>query len=140
MVQSETATRRDTATATLSPVFSANGQLPGAATATIDDADAPTVVLSSETLRWKELTYKGRTFVFNREMIIRVTQEEGGWSFAEDEIRLLGFGHTRAEAEFTFCLDFAAQWYDLACEEDERLTKGAIKVKRALLALVESQR
>jgi hypothetical protein len=41
MVQSETAARRDTATATLPPVFSANGQLPGAATVALDDADAP---------------------------------------------------------------------------------------------------
>jgi hypothetical protein len=110
-------------------------------TATIDGEEAPAVILSSETLRWPELTYKGRTFAFNRDLVIHVTQEEGGWSFAEDEIRLLGFGHTRAEAEFTFCLDFAAQWYDLACEEDDsKLTLGAIKVKRALLALVKSQR
>jgi hypothetical protein len=141
MAQPETAARRDTATATLPPVFSANGQLPGTAAPTLDNADAPAVVLSSETLRWKELTYKGRTFVFNREITIRVLEEDGGWAYESDDPELMGFGHTRAEAEYTFCLDFAIQWDDLACEEDDsKLSRGAREVKRGLLALVEARR
>ncbi|MDR2560640.1 MAG: hypothetical protein LBC63_02570 [Holophagales bacterium] len=95
----------------------------------------------SETLTWPELTYKDRTFVFSRELVIRVTQEEGGCSFAADELGLLGFGHTRSEAEQSFCLDFAIQWDDLVCEEDEKkLSKDAIELKRALLGLVKLQR
>jgi hypothetical protein len=140
MVQSETAARRDTATATLPPVFSANGQLPGAAAVALDNADAPAVVLSSETLRWKELTYKDRTFVFNREMIIRVLEEDGGWAYESDDPDLMGFGHTRAEAEHSFCFDFTAQWDGLACEEDDgKLSRGAREVKRDLLALVKAR-
>jgi hypothetical protein len=110
-------------------------------TATIDGEEAPAVIISRETLRWPEITYKGRTFVFNRDLVIRVVQEEGGWSFAEDEFGLLGFGHTRSEAEHSFCLDFAIQWDDLACEEDEKkLSKDAIELKHALLGLVKAQR
>jgi hypothetical protein len=45
-----------------------------------------------------------------------------------------------AEAEYIFCLGFAAQRDDLACEEDGKLTQGAIEVKRDLLALVKAQR
>jgi len=92
----------------------------------------------SETLKWGELTYLDRTFVFNRELVIRVLKEDGGWAFESDDPELMGFGHTRSEAELTFCLDFAAQWDDLACEEDDKLTQGAKKVKRDLLALVKS--
>jgi hypothetical protein len=143
MGHAETATRRDTATGTLPPAFSPNGwiaeTLPGPATATLDDAEAPAAILSSETLRWSKLAYDGQTFVLNKELTIRVTQEEGGWSFAEDEFRLLGFGHTRDEAEQSFCVDFATQWEEIACEDDAILSRGAKKLKHRLLGLVESQ-
>jgi hypothetical protein len=110
-------------------------------TATLDAEEAPAAIISVETLRWSGLTYKDRTFVFDRDLVIRVTQEEGGWSFAEDEFGLLGFGHTRGEAEQSFCMDFAIQWDDLVCEEDEKkLSKDAIEAKRALLAMVKAQR
>jgi hypothetical protein len=140
MCQSETAARRDTAAATLPPVFSANGQLPGAAAVALDDADAPAVVLSSETLRWKELTYKGRTFVFNREMIIRVLEEDGGWAYESDDPELMGFGHTRAEAEHSFCFGFTLCWREYACEDDSKLGRKAREFKQELLGLVSSQR
>jgi hypothetical protein len=145
MVQSETTARRDTAIGTLPPVFSSNGQVTetalGASTVTLDGAESSAIVLSSETLRWKELTYRGRTFEFSREVLIRVIEEEGGWVFESDDPELLGFGHTRAEVEYTFCLDFAIQWDDLACEEDDsKLSRGAREVKRGLLALVKAQR
>jgi hypothetical protein len=113
---------------------------PGGATATFDDAEAPAVILFSETLRWSELAYNGQTFVLNKELTIQVTQEEGGWSFAEDEFRLLGFGHTRDEAELSFCVDFATQWEEIACEDDVVLSRGAKKLKQRLLGLAESQR
>jgi hypothetical protein len=109
-------------------------------TATLDRAEAPAAVLSSETLRWKELTYRGRTFEFNREIHIRALEEDGGWAYESDDPELMGYGLTREEAELTFCLDFAAQWDDLACEEDGRLTLDAREVKRDLLALVRAQR
>jgi hypothetical protein len=109
--------------------------------ATLDGEETPAAILSCETLRWSELTYRDRTFVFKRDLVIRVLEEEGGWSFAEDKFSLLGFGHTRSEAEYSFCLDFAIQWDDLACEEDEKkLSKDAIELKHALLGLVKAQR
>jgi hypothetical protein len=144
MVQSEAATRHDTAASTLPPVFSANGRiaetLPGAAAATLDGTEAPAAVLSGETLRWKELAYEDRTFVFSRELEIRVTQEEGGCAYDSDDPDLFGFGDTRAEAEHVFCLDFTSSWDDIVGEEDGNLTKGARETKHALLALVKSQR
>jgi hypothetical protein len=124
MVQPETATRRDAA----------------GFTATIDDAEAPAVILSSETLRWTELTYKDRTFAFNRELEIRVTQEEGGWSFDSDDPELFGYGHTRSEAESLFRFDFASCWKEYACEEDSKLAPDAREFKQELLKLVKAQR
>jgi hypothetical protein len=133
MGQSETATRRDTATATF---FSANGQLPSAAATMLDDADAPAVILSSETLRWSELTYRNQTFVLNRELAIRVTQEEGGWAFESEEYGLLGFGHTRSEAELAFRFDFSVCWNEIACMEDKALSRRARAMKQTFLGLV----
>jgi hypothetical protein len=143
MAQSGIATHSDTAAGILPPVFSSNERtaetLPGAATATLDGTEAPAAILSGETLRWSKLAYDGQTFVLSKELTIRVTQEEGGWSFAEDEFRLLGFGHTRDEAEQSFCVDFATQWEEIACEDDAILSRGAKKLKQRLLGLVESQ-
>jgi hypothetical protein len=144
MSQAETATRRDVVASTLPPVFSSNGQIaetaPSAFTVALDCAEPPATVLSGETLRWKELAYKDRTFVFNRELEIRVTQEEGGCAYDSDDPDLFGFGRTRAEAEHVFCLDFASSWDDIVGEEDGKLTKGARETKRVLLSLVKSQR
>jgi hypothetical protein len=109
-------------------------------TATIDGEETPATILTSETLKWKELTYRGRTFEFNREMHIRVLEEDGGWAYESDDPEIMGYGLTRTEAELTFCLGFAAQWNDLACEEDGKLTQGAREVKRGLLALVKAQK
>jgi hypothetical protein len=125
------------------PVFSSNGWIAeaalGATTATLDGAEPLATVLSGETLRWKELAYEDRTFVFSRELEIRVTQEDGGCAYDSDDPELFGFGCTRAEAEHVFCLDFASTWDDIAGEEDGDLTKGARETKRALLSLVKSQ-
>jgi hypothetical protein len=109
---------------------------PNGFTAELDGAEMPAAILSSETLRWAEITYRDQTFVLNKELVIRVMQEEGGWSFAEDEFRLLGFGHTRSEAELMFCYDFSFRWNEIACEGDERLSRQAQEVKRAFLSLV----
>jgi len=115
--------------------------LPGVSSTAAGGAALSMSKCYSETLMWPELTYKDRVFVFNRELVIRVTQEVGGCSFAADEFGLLGFGHTRNEAEQSFCLDFAIQWDDLVCEEDEKkLSKDAIELKHALLGLVRAQR
>jgi hypothetical protein len=144
MGQTETAAQCGTATSALSLAFASNGRAPktiaGGATATLDGAETPATILPTETLRWKELTYKDRTFVFNRELEIRVTQEEGGCAYDSDDLGLFGFGNTRTEAEHVFCLDFASSWDDIASEEDGRLTKDARETKRAILALVKSQR
>jgi hypothetical protein len=142
MAQSGIAIHSGTAAGALPPVFSSNGQiadiLPSGIAVTLGDAEAPAAVLSSETLRWSELTYGGQTFVLNKELTIRVTQEEGGWSFAEDEFRLLGFGHTRDEAELAFRSDFSYCWNEIAREDDSRLARRAKEMKRAFLGLVDS--
>jgi hypothetical protein len=109
-----------------------------AATATLGGAEVPAVVLTGETLAWKELTYKGRTFEFSREMHIRVIEEDGGWAYESGAPRIMGFGHTRGEAESSFCFGFAFNWDQIACEDDENLTQDAVDLKRALRALVEA--
>ena len=93
----------------------------------------------SEELIWAELVYENRRFVFDRQIAVRVTREEGGWTYESDEIELMGFGHTRGEAESSFCFGFVAQWDDIACEDDENLTQDAIGMKRALQALVKTE-
>jgi len=135
MGQPDTAVGRDTATGTLPTMFAPTGRVPETMPSGL------TVTCTTETLKWPELTHNDRTFVFNRELTVRVTQEEGGCSFAADEFGLLGFGHTRREAQQSFCLDFAIQWDDLVCEEDEnKLSLDAVDLKHALLGLVKAQR
>jgi len=134
MSHAETATQRDTATGTLPPMFVPVGR----ASETAPSAAA--AVCDREDLVWTELAYRGRTFEFNRGVHIRVLKEDGGWAFESDDPEIMGFGHTRAEAELTYCLGFAAQWDDLACEEDGKLIMDAVEVKYALLALVKAQR
>jgi hypothetical protein len=144
MGQSETATQRDTATGTLPLVFASNGQIVetrhSGVTATLDGAEPPASILSTETLRWKELTYRDRTFEFNREIQIRVLEEDGGWTFESADPELMGYGLTRAEAELSFCFDFALCWREYACEEDSKLAPDAREFKQELLGLVNSQR
>jgi len=130
MGQPDTATGRDTAAGTLPPVSAQAWRV----SETTPNASAAT--RAGETLRWSELTYRDQTFVFNRELVVRVTQEDGGWSFESDDPELFGFGHTRSEAELVFCLDLALCWDEIACEADEKLSRGAMELKRALLALV----
>jgi hypothetical protein len=131
MAQPDTAVLHDAATGVSPLIFAPAGRHPETLRAGF------TLARGNETLVWKELTYKGRTFEFNREIHVRVLEEDGGWAFESDDPEIMGFGLTRAEAEFTYCLGFAAQWDDLACEEDDnRLTLDAIEVKHALLALV----
>jgi len=132
MGQTDTATQSGAAAGTLPFAFPSAGQAPE----TLPSGFQSAFII--ETLKWRKLTYLDRTFIFNRELVIRVLKEEGGWAFESDDPELMGFGHTRQEAELTFCLDFAAQWDDLACEEDDKLTQGARKVKLDLLALVKS--
>jgi len=131
MSQLETATQRDTATATLPPMFAPTGRVPETMPSTT------AAVRDREDLVWTELTYRGRTFEFNRGVHIRVLKEDGGWAFESDDPELMGFGLTRAEAELTFCVDFAACWDGIACQDDEILTKDAIDLKLLLLALVK---
>jgi hypothetical protein len=138
MVQPETATRRDAAVGALAPVFASNGQTAEAATGCVAVALDKTV-LSSENLAWTELTRRGRTFEFNREIHIRVLEEDGGWAFESDDPELMGFGLTRSDAEQSFCVDFAACWDEIACQDDGKLTEDAIGLKRKLLALVKTQ-
>jgi len=87
-----------------------------------------------------ELTYEGRTFEFNRPLRVRVLEKDGGWTFECDDPELIGFGHTRAEAEETFCLGFTVQWDDLVCSKDGRLTEDAKEIASKLLALVKTQK
>jgi hypothetical protein len=134
MGQPDIATQRGTTMSALPPTFAPPSQV----LETMPSGFAATC--NCEDVVWTELTYRGRTFEFNRGLHIRALKEDGGWAFESDDPELMGFGHTRAEAELTFCLDFAAQWDDLACEDDEKLTLDAKEVKYALLSLVRAQR
>jgi len=70
-------------------------------------------------------------------MVFRVIREEGGWVFQLDEPELIGFGHKRSEAELAFRQTFVACWDNIAQEDDENLTQGAINMKRKFLALAK---
>jgi hypothetical protein len=105
--------------------------------AAVDGAAAPVSMRASETLVLTELTHWDRTFAFNRGLVVRVLDEGGGWAFESDNPELMGFGHTRDEAEASFCFGFALNWDQMACEDDERLTLDAIELKRAILTLVK---
>ena len=128
MGQLDIATQCDT-TATINggtmPTFSADG------------AAMPVSSCASETLLFSELTWKDRTFVFNRPLPVRVMREDGGWTFESADYRLMAYGLQRSEAESDFRFMFAECWDEIACESDEKLTQGARHQKNALLGLVK---
>jgi hypothetical protein len=98
---------------------------------------SPASVIGSKELSFTELAYENRKFVFNKTMVVRVTREDGGWVFQLDEPELIGFGHKQSEAESAFRQTFVACWDNIAQEDDENLTQGAINMKRTLLALAK---
>jgi len=134
MGQPDTATQRSAAPGVLSTTFPPIGNVLETQPSGFNAACA------NETLKWSELTYLGRTFVFNRELVICVLKEDGGWAFESADPKLMGFGHTRPDAELSFCFGFALNWDQIACENDEKLTLDAIDLKRALLSLVKAQK
>jgi hypothetical protein len=97
--------------------------------------DALSTALAGGTAFLTELRYGGRRFAFSRELPVRVLEEEGGWAFEADIPELVGFGNTRLEAEHAFRQDFAACWDHFTPTDDGDMTKGAVKLKRDLLAL-----
>jgi hypothetical protein len=86
-------------------------------------------------MAWQGLSFEGRNFLFSDKLNVRVIQEEGEWAFESEVHELVGFGHSREEAELAFRCDFVACWDDIAMEDDTKLTSGAIDLKRSLLAL-----
>jgi hypothetical protein len=129
-----TATRGGAAAGTLPLVFvSADGRAPEA----LPGGFAATVV--SETIFLTELACGGRTFLFARPLPVQVLQEEGGCSFESEEYSLLAYGRDRREAESSFRHVFVRYWDQIACAGDEKLTQGAVALKRALRALVKPQ-
>jgi hypothetical protein len=107
------------------------------ATDMTDMADALSLAPASGTASLTELRYGGRRFVFSRELLVRVLEEGGGWAFEADVPELLGFGNTRVEAERTFRQTFAACWDHFTPTDDGKMTKGAARLKRKLLALAK---
>ncbi|MDR2696882.1 MAG: hypothetical protein LBB40_00220 [Holophagales bacterium] len=131
MNQPDIAVRSDTTAGALSPTFAPNQTQE-------TPPDGFTVTCASETLIWTELSYRNQTFVLSKELVIRVTSEDGGWSFESEDYELLGFGHTRSEAELAFRFDFSLCWNEIACEDDKILSPGAKEMKRSFLELVNS--
>ena len=131
MSQADIAAGRDSAVGLLTPAFLPTG----------DSAAMKTSEYVSETIFLTELTCEGRTFVFNHPLPVHVLQEEGGWSCeSPEEYNLLSYGEDRMEAETSFRYVFLHIWDKIACENDERLTCDAIELKRALHALVNTNR
>jgi len=134
MNSQDIAMRSDATAEALSPIFVPAGQISKATPSkSAKNCDC-------EKLVWTELTRRGRTFELNRELHIRVLEEDGGWAFESDDPELMGFGLTRSEAEQSFCVDFAACWDEIACKDDDMLTQDAIEMKQSLLALVKTLR
>jgi hypothetical protein len=124
----------DTAIGTLPPVFALSGQVPEA----LLGCQAATA--AGETVLLAELTCEGRTFLFNHPLRVQVLQEDGGCSCESEDYNLLAYGRSRLEAETSFRHVFLHYWDKIACAGDEKLTDGALSLKRKLLALVESQK
>jgi len=120
---------------------SAVGMLPSAFLPAGEGAAMHTTAYVSETIFLTELTCEGRTFVFNHPLPVHVLQEEGGWSCeSPEEYNLLSYGADRLEAETSFRYVFLHIWDKIACEKDERLARDAIELKRALCALVNTDK
>jgi len=120
---------------------SAVGTLPLAFVSASEGVAVRTTAYVSETILLTELSCDGRTFIFNHPLPVHVLQEEGGWSCeSPEEYNLLSYGEDRMEAETSFRYVFLHIWDKIACENDERLTCDAIELKRALHALVNTNR
>jgi hypothetical protein len=86
---------------------------------------------------WTHLVEGNRDFIFNNELVVKITHDdEIGWVFESEELGLRGYGLERQEAHLEFCQDFSTSWDCLACEDDSDLTLDAIDSKRFLRALV----
>jgi len=117
------------------------GTLPQPFLPTGDSAAMQTTAHVSETIFLTEFTCEGRTFVFNHPLPVHVLLEEGGWSCeSPEEYNLLSCGEDRLEAETLFRYLFLYIWDKIACEKDERLASDAIELKRALRALVNTDK
>jgi hypothetical protein len=92
-----------------------------------------------ETVCLTELACEGRVFLFNRPMPVQIVQEQGGCSFESEEYGLMAYGDTRSEAELSFRHVFLYMWDRIASENDEKLTRDAIDLKHAFLALVKTR-
>jgi hypothetical protein len=134
MGQSGIATHSDAAIGTLLPVFALSGQVPEAL------RGYPAATVAGETVLLTELTCEGRTFLFNHPLSVQVLQEDGGCSCESEDYNLLAYGRSRQEAETSFRHVFLHYWDKIACAGDEKLTDGAVALKRALRALVKSQK
>jgi len=97
-------------------------------------------ILHEETIYLAGLTYKDREFVFNHEMPVRVTWDGELWDYESEDYNIRAFEEDKQEAFFSFQLVFDACWENIACEEDEKLTKGAQRMKAALKSLVANTR
>ena len=89
-------------------------------------------------LRWCRVAYGGREFLLRGELIIDVDGDEHGWVLESEALGIMGFGSSYQEAEDAFRHDFVRCWDHYALEDDSRLTKDAIALKRSLLSIVES--
>jgi hypothetical protein len=101
---------------------------------------ACSAAIPETTLFLSELTCGDRRFVFNRELRVRVTNEDGAWLFESDEpdlAELVGFDVQYSAAETSFRQTFIACWDIIAQEDDEKLASDARRLKRALLSLAK---
>jgi len=96
--------------------------------------------LRQEPIRWTRLTCGNREFIFSRDLVVKVTNSDGGWVFETEEPSIVGFGLQRQEAHLAFRQDFATCWDVIASKEDDRLTLDAIDLKTALKSLVADSR
>jgi hypothetical protein len=99
------------------------------------DLLTPNIDTATERLTLRGLAYGDRRFAFSRGLAVRATDDDGYWTFRSDDPELVGFGHSRGEAELAFQQDFAACWDRIAQEDDDKLARGARELKRTLLAL-----
>jgi hypothetical protein len=78
------------------------------------------------------------TFHLKRQIQVAVSRKESSWVCEAKDFSIFAFGESEEEAMRSFREDFATMWEVIGQSPDDSLTDGAIRVKRALLSIVES--
>lgn len=86
----------------------------------------------------QKVTAGGTIFRLRTPLRVNIAREEDHWSCEAKDLSILSFGASRESALESFSEDFLAIWEIIGKSPDERLSRGALRVKQCLRDLVES--